>query len=111
MEKHELLYGSMVGYEQKKILNTTGCQPPCKFTEFSLEKESVYKNNITDKRNLFFGFYFATTDLVVKTERLVYPPTSFLAEVGGALGLFLGFSFFSIGDTSIWMLKTFKMIK
>ena len=37
----------------------------------------------------------------VKEEALMYPPTSFVAEVGGALGLFLGFSFLGLWDIII----------
>ena len=35
----------------------------------------------------------------VETEELIYPWQSFLAEFGGALGLFLGFSFMTIWDS------------
>ena len=35
---------------------------------------------------------------IVKEETFLYPRTSFLAEVGGALGLFLGFSFLGLWD-------------
>ena len=37
----------------------------------------------------------------VKEEALMYPLTSFVAEVGGALGLFLGFSFLGLWDIMI----------
>ena len=33
-----------------------------------------------------------------KTEVLMYPFVSFVAEFGGGLGLFLGFSFISLWD-------------
>ena len=36
--------------------------------------------------------------MTVKEEAEVYPFTSFLAEVGGALGLFLGLSLLSFWD-------------
>ena len=39
---------------------------------------------------------FGSKDTVVETEVLLYPFTSFLAEFGGALGLFLGFSFIQV---------------
>ena len=45
-------------------------------------------------------------DITEKTETIVYTFESFLAEFGGALGLFLGFSFFSLFDT----LKTWAKI-
>ena len=35
---------------------------------------------------------------VVKTEHLIYPISSLVAEFGGTLGLFLGFSFMALWD-------------
>ena len=111
LEQVELFYTALFTSEQKQIIKLTGCLPPCKFTEYNLEKEYIYKNNVTTFRYLGFGFYFATTDLAIKEDKLVYPPTSFLAEFGGALGLFLGFSFFSAGDIFIWIFKALKFLK
>jgi hypothetical protein len=34
----------------------------------------------------------------VETEELVFPVTSLVAEFGGTLGLFLGFSFMTLWD-------------
>ena len=36
---------------------------------------------------------------LVKTEELLYGLSSFIAEVGGTLGLFLGFSFMTLWDS------------
>ena len=36
---------------------------------------------------------FSSNRLTVKEEKYVYPLESFVAEFGGCLGLFLGFSF------------------
>ena len=41
----------------------------------------------------------------VKEEALMYPPTSFVAEVGGALGLFLGFSFLGLWNIIIKIIQ------
>ena len=43
-------------------------------------------------------FGFSSTTVTIKEEAEVYPFTSFMAEVGGALGLFLGLSFLSFWD-------------
>ena len=37
----------------------------------------------------------------VEKEELIYPWQSLVAEVGGALGLFLGFSFIAIWDSLV----------
>ena len=39
-----------------------------------------------------------TKKTTIKTEQLIYPVTSLVADFGGTLGLFLGFSFISIWD-------------
>ena len=44
-------------------------------------------------RSMGIQLVLATKTVTILTEDLVYPFPSFLAEFGGALGLFLGFSF------------------
>ena len=44
------------------------------------------------------SFGFSSNTMSVSEEVLIYPTTSFLAEAGGALGLFLGFNFVMVWD-------------
>ena len=53
-------------------------------------------------------FGYSSNSLIVKEETLVYPFESFLAEFGGSLGLFLGFSFLSLWDILLSILKLFS---
>ena len=39
--------------------------------------------------------------ILVESEDLVYPLASLVAEFGGTLGLFLGFSFMAVWDESV----------
>ena len=58
-----------------------------------------------------FMFGFSSNSLTIKEEALLYPFDSFLAEFGGSLGLFLGFSFMTIWNgikTSVAYMKNFK---
>ena len=50
-------------------------------------------------------FGYSSNSLVVKEETLIYPLQSFLAEVGGSLGLFLGFSLIGLWDTVVSIVK------
>ena len=59
------------------------------------------------KGNGLFGFILASTDILVKTEAYTYPWVSLLAEFGGALGLFLGFSFIMLWDCKEKMFNFF----
>ena len=54
---------------------------------------------------------YATTDVTYKTEMLIYPLISFVAEFGGALGLFLGFSFYTVWEFIAPVLYKFLHIK
>ena len=44
----------------------------------------------------------------VETEELIYPWQSLVAEFGGALGLFLGFSFMTVWDFVV-QIQSFKI--
>ena len=45
---------------------------------------------------LVINFLFSTTSLSAKEQYIIYDPNSFVADVGGYLGLLLGHSVLSI---------------
>ena len=65
---------------------------------------------VSEGRTLF-SMTFSTNVLTVREEEYVYPLDSFLAEFGGALGLFLGFSFLMIWDLIQFGLESIKNSK
>ena len=71
----------------------TGCLMPCSYKEFKLVQsvEGFYLD-------YGLGVSYSTTEILVQEEQWVYPAVSFLAEFGGALGMFLGFSFMMFWD-------------
>ena len=80
-------------YISKEVFaSITGCSFPCKYVEYQLVGQPL----------MFFpsaqGFsvLLANSDILETRETVIYTFESFLAEVGGALGLFLGFSFFAL---------------
>ena len=54
----------------------------------------------SEKRGQVPGLVLRLSQSIVekKTEQTIYPIQSFVSEFGGALGLFLGFSFMMIWD-------------
>ena len=66
----------------------TGCLLPCSYTHYSLSNSNSFASNETE-----FVISYALTDLITEEEMLVFPLDSLVSELGGALGLFLGFSF------------------
>ena len=48
--------------------------------------------------NSILVLVWLSTDTIERTEQLLYPLESFVSEFGGALGLFLGFSFLMVWE-------------
>ena len=67
-----------------------------------------------DQRNcsryVLFGFQLITSATKVKEEILIYPLVSFVSDLGGSLGLFVGFSFLNLWDFFDFMLVKCKRI-
>ena len=61
---------------------------------------------ITDNKSLLMP-YFQTNFVEVQREEFAYPTISLVADVGGVLGLFIGFNFLMIWDWIIWGIKKF----
>ena len=84
----------ILNIERNQIYNGTRCLLPYLFKEYK-----IVDTPIDRKGNLHaMSLIRSTSTVLVKTEHLVYPFSSFLAEFGGALGLFLGFSFLCVWD-------------
>ena len=95
-------------WELSKVVEITGCKKPCSYKEYKLGEERVEPEDLPAGQ-MKFGLWSSTELTNIETEVLLYPFTSLLAEFGGTLGLFLGFSFITIWDgfqaTLVWINK------
>ena len=82
--------------EQREITKYTGCLLPCRYDEYSLVGSPV--DGIGFNHNLGIGIMFGSGTINVAREEKIYPLECFIAEFGGCLGLFLGFSFLMAVD-------------
>ena len=88
----EKMYEMIDTLEMQSIIKITGCLPPCSYTEYRLK--SVYrKGNIPALVLRLTG-----SNVRKRMEKFIYPLESFVSEFGGAMGLFLGFSFVMMWD-------------
>ena len=51
---------------------------------------------------------FVSTDIRMEKEVEIYPLISFISELGGSLGLFVGFSFLTFWDCFDYMFAKYK---
>ena len=79
----------------------TNCLKPCKYKEYAFIGElagSTFKSE-----HFTFSLWAVSRETTIKTEHLIYPLSALVAEFGGTLGLFLGFSFMTLWDKFILM--------
>ena len=108
------------------ISKKTGCYKPCSYRKYSLigdPQEPPTSKSFTDGFMLCsfsndqmvgktkgLNVYWLNLFSKVETEQLIYPWQSLVAEFGGSLGLFLGFSLMTIWDV-VGALKNLKLSK
>ena len=99
--KFEYLYAKIYkkGGQTIEDKNHTGCVKPCHYREYRMVDVPQVSMNMASKYFVsYFGLLFVSTETILEEEILVYPWTSLVAEFGGTLGLFLGFSFMMLWD-------------
>ena len=84
------------------ITKLTGCMKPCQYKKYQFvgtgEQMPLKSDLYPDSEYYAFSLWAVSTKITIRTEVLIYPPTSFVADFGGTLGLFLGFSFVALFD-------------
>ena len=87
------LYKHVESVQIPMISRKTGCLPPCIYKEYKIEDEEPMAwpfNGIL--------IQFVSDSVLVKTQKKTYDLLSLVADMGGALGMFLGFSFLTFWD-------------
>ena len=108
MQEFESYYNQVFYSSEEELMELTECFPPCTFTHYSLHDSfSLFNSKESD-----FFISYALTDLITEEEVLLFPLDSLVSEFGGALGLFLGFSFLGAASTlQTWVLAILAMVK
>ena len=91
--------------EQTELVDYTQCPLPCSYKEYKLVEAPIRRFRATE---CTLDIKFATRIVVVEKEEKTFPFQSFVAECGGCLGLFLGFSFLLVLDGLMQVIKKFK---
>ena len=94
--RYDNIFKLLLHAELGEVMRVTNCIKPCKYREYKVVGES--RQTTMQSRDFSFSLWAISKNTEVKREELIYPFSSFLAEFGGILGLFLGFSFMSLWD-------------
>ena len=95
LEDFELAYTEVGALDIEDVVSLTGCLRPCRYTHYTLPAEP---KDIDYFNASLVSLVLATATVTKRTEVLMYPLESLVAEFGGALGMFLGFSFIMFWD-------------
>ena len=92
----------------KEIYETTGCLACCERDEYKT-LDGVLTQKLSDPiKDLHITFLIASGSYEEKEEYLLYDSQSFMADIGGFLGLLLGWSLFSIYNELVDLVVRFK---
>ena len=81
-----------------------GCPAPCEYLEYQLVENLSGPTN--EQQEVWLSL--ATQEMLVKTEKPMYELTSLVGDIGGSLGLFLGFSLLMLWD---WVCFLYMLIE
>ena len=75
-------------------LQMKDCKKPCRSLQVAINGDNVFSSNETILR-LYFESIFTKSQ-----EKYLYPLRSLFAEIGGYVGIFLGYSLLSLGEVA-----------
>ena len=95
-QQYEELWQRLSILEAKGIFQETGCIKPCTYNDYRFIGESETTN--FGGKDFTFSLWAVSNNTSIEKEVLIYSLESMVADLGGTLGLFLGFSFMTLWD-------------
>ena len=98
-------YDKIAKLSERSIAERTGCLPSCQRNEFTVKILNRIENP-SDTRGYYTGyFYYASGRYMKKSHHYEYDLFDLLADVGGYMGLLVGYSLLSVYDSIKYFCK------
>ena len=107
--EYDSIFKQLAVLESEEISSVTGCLKPCHYKKYILLGER--SSTSFKSEHYIFSLWAVSSKTRVETEELIYPMSTLVAEFGGTLGLFLGFSFISVWDNFSTLKKCIVFFK
>ena len=91
--------------------NIAKCYPGCNRYEYSLKLQGkvALRDLDKDKDTVEFDFYYNQYEIQVREHAYAYDSLNLISDLGGWLGLLLGYSILGFYDTLVFILSNVKM--
>ena len=99
------MYNDITRKQEANIAEITGCLPSCNRNEYSMKL--INRITVPGERLSSFIFYYPTGRYMEKIYYYPYHYGDFFADLGGYLGLFLGYSALSFYDALKYLWSNF----
>jgi len=90
------------------VVKFTGCKPNCISYKYDVIKVAPWTVSHDKEKILLNIVWLNKNEIIKESEKLAYDELTFISNFGGALGLFIGFSFFSLWDLILMMYTVIK---
>ena len=119
-------YERFLSLEKNQLLAETGCVRPCNYMEYSVGQTFRLTPSIFELSQLadaplytqpetnmtLIHIMFSSSTLILEREEKAFSFQSLVADVGGVLGLFIGFSFLGLSEfVVVWIRKCYLQCK
>ena len=97
LRKYNVTYQNLLIEDMHEIVKITGCKRPCTYNEYKFISSFPEEDPRTiPSDQIYIAFWAVSQTTQIEEEVLLYPFLSLVSDFGGALGLFLGFSFMTL---------------